>query len=419
MEQILIIDETPLFREYLRQKLEENNIEVSVGINAMDGISKMRINTPDLVIMDYHLGRQGCLEVLRQKKANPNTAHVPFIIMAQRIEQKQILELSPYNVKKVFAKPIKIDTLFAAISEILKIPFAVDESPSIVEVHVNDSIIFIEIAQGLNRDKLDLLRFKILELIDLYEIRVPKVILMLSDIRLSFADAPNLQKLLNTVIHASRVKMRYFRVLTIDDFVRQFIKGRAEYSDIEVVNNLQYAIDGLLAVADVDYADMKAEIIGDRILRTKAGEDRGAMFLKFDAEMKNASFKLIRDSLSNMRIAVIDDDAVSRELIENTFRKTGAVLDSFSGGREFLTKIDSVIYDLVFLDMVMSDADGFEILGAMEARGLKYPVIVTSEVVQRETMIKAFQMGVKSYLVKPLEPDDIFRKSLEILKVNF
>jgi len=34
-------------------------------------------------------------------------------------------------------------------------------------------------------------------------------------------------------------------------------------------------------------------------------------------------------------------------------------------------------------------------------------------------MLKAFQMGVKSCLVKPLKNDDIFRKSLEILKANF
>ena len=145
-KQILIIDEIPLFREYLRLKLEENNIQVSVGISTMDGVSKMKIIVPDLIIMDYHLSHPGFLELLRQKKANPNTAQIPVIILANHIEQKQILELVPYNVKKVFAKPIKIDTLFAALSLILGIPFLIDETPSFMDVHVNDSIIFIEIA---------------------------------------------------------------------------------------------------------------------------------------------------------------------------------------------------------------------------------------------------------------------------------
>ena len=38
---------------------------------------------------------------------------------------------------------------------------------------------------------------------------------------------------------------------------------------------------------------------------------------------------------------------------------------------------------------------------------------------QREAVVRAFQAGVKSYLIKPLKPDQILRKTLEILKANF
>ncbi|MCL2232786.1 MAG: response regulator, partial [Treponema sp.] len=243
MKHILIIDESSLFREYLRFKLEENGLEVTISISAVDGVTKMRNIVPDLVVMDYHLSRQGIMEVLKQKKADPNTIHIPVIILAQHIDQRRLIELIPYNVKKVFNKPVKVDALFATLSELLGIPFSIDESPGIVEVHVNDNIIFIEIAQGLNRDKLDLLRFKITELINLYEIKVPRVIVMLSNIKLGFADAPNMEKLLETVIQASKTKLRYIRLLTRDTFVRQFIKGHKEYEDIEVVSNLQYAVN--------------------------------------------------------------------------------------------------------------------------------------------------------------------------------
>jgi DNA-binding response OmpR family regulator len=34
-------------------------------------------------------------------------------------------------------------------------------------------------------------------------------------------------------------------------------------------------------------------------------------------------------------------------------------------------------------------------------------------------VIRAFQMGVKSYLTKPMKPGDIFKKAMEILKPNF
>ena len=421
MKQVLIIDESPLFRDYLRLKLEDHAVEVNVAINAMDAISKMRNMVPDLIILDYHLGRQGFMEVLKQKKTDLNTANTPVIILAQQIDQRKLIELIPFSVKKVFNKPIKVDALFVTLSELLGVPLTLDESPSIVEVHVNDSIIFIEIAKGLNRDKLDLLRFKIIELIDLYEIRVPKVIIMLSDIKLSFADTPNMQKLLNTVLQASRAKMRYIRVLTRDDFVRQFIQGRKEYSDIEVVTNLQFAMDGLLAIGDggTDESEKKAEIIGDRILQAKTREEGEAMILKFDTEARDASFELMKDSMQDLNIAIVDDDIIIQELIKNTFSKTGARVFTFSDGMDFLQAIDVTNFDLAFLDLNMPRTDGFEVLKELQIRDTRYPVIVLSANLQRETMIRAIQMGVKSYLVKPLKPEDILRKSIEILKTSF
>jgi DNA-binding response OmpR family regulator len=420
MKQILIIDESALFREYLKLKLADNGIEVSTGINAMDGIAKMRNVSPDLIIIDYQMNRQDFMEVLKQKKLNPNTANIPVIILAQRIDQKRLIELVPYNVKKIFTKPVKIDALFATLSELLGMPFNIDESPCIIEAHVNDDIIFIEIAQGLNRDKLDLLRFKIIELMGLYEIRVPKVIIMLSDIKLSFADAPNMQKLLDTVLQASRAKPRSVRVLTKDDFVRQFIGGRKEYSNIEVVTNLQYAMDGLLAEIEpgVEYAERKAEIIGEKLL--SAGTSEGAMALRFHAEAgKGLTMEEIKESMQNLRIAAIDDDFVILELIKNIFQKTGAVVKTYPDGGEFIAVVDSEEFDLAFLDLMMPKADGFEVLKALQTRDIRYPIIVLSAVTQRETVIKAFQMGIKSYLVKPLKPEDIFKKSMEILKANF
>ncbi|MDL2229782.1 response regulator [Treponema sp. OttesenSCG-928-L16] len=425
MKHILLIDESPLFREYLRTKLSENDVDVSVAINGLDGIAKIRNLTPDLIIMDYHLSRQGYLEVLKEKKNNPNTAGIPVIIMAQRIDQKRIIELVPYGVKKVFTKPIKIDALFVTLSELLGIQFEIDETPGIVEVHVNDDIIFVEIAQGLNRDKLDLLRFKIIELIELYEIRVPKVIVMLSDMKLSYTDAPNLQKLLETITKASRAKNRYIRVLTKDSFVRQFIEGQKEYSDIEVVSNLQYAMDGLLSELDktMEFGEKKAEIISNKVL--SANESAGqteSMQLRFEAESKSSAKEIIeniKESAKNLKIAAVDDDFVIQELIRNTFQKIEATVQTYADGSDFLADAEKESFDLVFLDLMMPKVDGFEVLKTLRFKDIQQPIIVLSAVTQRDTVIKAFQMGIKSYLVKPLKPDDILKKSMEILKANF
>ncbi|WP_304225356.1 response regulator [Gracilinema caldarium] len=420
MKHVVIIDESPIFREYLRIKLADAGLEVSVAINGLDGIAKIRNNMPDLVIIDYHLSRQSCTEVLKEKKQNPNTASIPVIVMAQRIDQKKIIELVQYNVKKVFTKPIKIDAIFATLAELLQVHFDLDDTPSIMEVHVNDNILFIEIAQGLNREKLDLLRFKIMELIDLYDIRVPKIIVMLSDIKLSFADATNLQKLLDTVLQASRAKTRNIRILTKDDFTQKFIAGRKEYDGIEVSSNLQYALEGLLAEMDgtTEFGEKKAEIISEKILQAEETAAPESVLLKFGAEeaRKTLTIEDMRERMENMLIAAVDDDFVIQELVKTTFEQVGATVESYPDGESFLNTIGSKNYDILFLDLLMPKVDGFKVLQELKARDIKLPIIVLSAVTQRESVIRAFQAGVKSYLIKPLKPMEILKKTMEVVR---
>jgi DNA-binding response OmpR family regulator len=420
MKQILIIDDSPLVREYLRSKLDIQNIEVIVAINALDGISKIRTQMPDLIIMDYHLKKASCLEVLKQKKESPKTVNTPVIIMAKHIDQSRIIDLIPYNVKKVFTKPVKIDALCTTITEILGVSFNIDETPGIVEVHVNDNIIFVEIAQGLNRDKLDILYFKIRELIALYDIRLPKIIVMLSDITLSFADGLNIQKLMTVLLESSGVEKKNLRILTRDTFLRKFIEGQKEYADIEVVSNLQYAMDGLLEefTDPAEYEGKEAELIGEKILSADTMTHSELMHLRFETEVKSTR-ENIKDLMNNLKIAVVDDDFTIQELIKCTFKSSGSTIKTYSDGGEFLANVKAENFDLVFLDLLMPKVDGFKVLRTLKTGRIHQPVIVLSAVSQRNAVIQAFQLGIKSYLIKPLKADDIFTKAMEILRSSF
>ncbi len=422
MKHVLVIDESPLLREYLRAKLTENGLEASVAINGLDGIAKILNLMPDLVIMDYHLSRKTCMEVLEEKKRSPNTVNIPVIIAAQRIDQKHIIELVNYNVKKVFTKPIRIDALFKTMSDILGVEMDMDKTPSIIEVHVNDNILFVEIAQGLNREKLELLRYKIAELIALYEIKTSKVLVMLSDMTLSFADGPNIKHLLDTVINASKAKLRNIKIITRDTFLRDYVAGQKDYSDIEVVTNLQYALEGLLSELDpnMEFGEKKAEIIGNRILSSTGDNRQETVHLRFDAETKKTTdLAEIRESGKGLRIAAVDDDFVIQELIKMTFTEVGATVTTFDDGADFLEVAGKEEFDLVFLDLLMPKVSGFEVLAELKNKDIDLPIIVLSAVTKRDAVVKSFQSGVKSYLVKPLKPDAILKKAIEILKPNF
>jgi len=421
---VLIIDESDLFREYLKSRLLRAGLGAEVAINGLDGISKMRNDPPDLIVMDYHLTRKTCQEVLQEKARNPNTAGIPVVLTAQKIDKNRLLELVQYNIRKVFMKPIKMDAFFQIMTEITGARFEVDKTPCIIEAHVNDNIVFVELAKGINREKVDLLRFKIRELLDLYAIQKPRILLMLADMELSFVDGENLAFLLETIAQASGAKARHIKVLTRSGFAKDFVAGRPEFADIEVVSSLEYALDGLVAEATraADAPEEKAAIITDRILSTQgAASGAESIEMRFETESPKQQFSIeaaknLGDGLS---IAVVDDDFVIQELLKTTFELINATVTTFSNGREFLNAVQSRVFDLVFLDLRMPELDGFGVLAELRAQDLDMPIIVLSAVTQRESVVKAFKGGVKSYLVKPLKPEQILRKTLEILKANF
>jgi CheY-like chemotaxis protein len=238
--------------------------------------------------------------------------------------------------------------------------------------------------------------------------------------KLSYADMPNLEKLFEVILSASRAPQRYIRVLTNDEFTRRFIEGRKDLANIEVSKDLFSALEGLLSefTGEYELGEKKIELAGERVLQAEAGPEGEAVHLKFQTEKKRAltSIEERRDFLQGLKIAVVDDDPIIQQLIKTTFEKGGAMVYAYSDGQEFMEALKKETFDLIFLDLLMPRIDGFGVLQRLKSADLGIPVIVLSAVSQRNTVIKAFQAGSKSYLIKPLKPLDIITKTLEILR---
>ncbi|MGA2547131.1 MAG: response regulator [Rectinemataceae bacterium] len=422
-KKVLIIDESDLFREYLRDRLLAAGLDVETAINGLDGTVKLRSVLPDLLMVDYNLTRRTCKELLEEKNRNPNTSSIPVILTAQQIDKNRLLELVPFNIKRVIMKPIKIDGLFATLSEILGFKLELDSTPCVIEAHVNDNIVFVEIAKGLNREKVDLLRFKITELLELYSIRNPRILVMLSDMELSFVDGPNMELLLRILLDRAGAKAQHIKLLTNSAFVRDFVRGRAECANLEVVSNLQHAMDGLLTDYDpqVEMSDGKADVLAERILSAQTHESsRESIVMRFEGEAKKPlGLETMREAGKGLSIAVVDDDFIIQELVKTTFGAISASVSAYQEGSEFIKAVKTESFDLLFLDLLMPGMDGFQVLARLRAEQIELPVIILSAVSQREAVTRAFQAGAKSYLIKPLKPDQILKKTLEILKANF
>ena len=422
MKKILVIDESQLFRDFLQTKLEQYGFDVSVAVNGLDGTVKLRNQVPDLVIMDFYLSRASALEVLQKKNADPNAKNVPVIMASNRIERDNIVQIAPYNVKKFFTKPIKLDQLLASISDILGVEVKVDTTPCIIEAHFNDQILFIEVAQGLNSDKIGLLKYKIQELLDLYRVANPKVLVMMSSIDIADEDTGKLAMLLNTILDRTGVKTKLLKILTANSKVRVFVEQRKEYSGIEVTDTLEKAMDGLLGRKAGSYVDKESNTVQKEFLNASAPKSQReeSINLRFGGENTVAADESpVPDISGTARVAVVDDDMVIQELIKTVFEDTQVTVSTYDDGADFVADPKGLEYDLVFLDLMMPKKDGFAVLSELRGKDGVPPFIVLSALSQREAVVKALKLGVKSYLIKPLKPEHVIRKATEVLRSNF
>jgi len=190
-----------------------------------------------------------------------------------------------------------------------------------------------------------------------------------------------------------------------------------------VLSSLQYAMDGLLTDYDpeVEMGEGKAEMLAERVLSAQSKEgSREAIEMRFEAEdRKSVTLEELREIGKGLTIAVVDDDFVIQELVKTTFGAINASVLAYQEGAPFLEAVKSKNFDLAFLDIIMPGIDGFQVLQRLRAGDIELPIIVLSAVSQKEAVMRAFQAGVKSYLIKPLKPDQILKKTLEILKANF
>jgi len=421
MKKVLVIDESQLFRDYLKKKLEDYGFEVDVAVSGLDGSSKLRGILPDLLITDYNLSRKTAVELLSEKHADPNTRDIPVIMASAKVDRDALMDVARYNVRKFLTKPIRVDALLKAVSETLNVPVSIDTTPCIVEAHVNEDIIFIEVAQGLNREKIDLLRYKIHELLDLYVLKNPKVLILMTSIEISTADSIKLSSLFTTILDATGSVKRNIKILTRSSYVREFLQSRGDFNGIEVSGNLEEAMDGLLG-RKVNGSgpilapgpDARDDVVGQSAPKKQKGE---SINMRFQEEHRS-SFEL--SSLGDsVRISIVDDDEVIQELIRSSFADTRVQINAYDNGRLFLDDEAALESDLVFLDLMMPEMNGFQVLESLKERNLRLPIIVLSALSKRETVVQALKMGVSSYIIKPLKPGEVRNKASEILGLNF
>lgn len=410
MKSVLLIDGSEMFCDFLKDKFTTEQVSLTY-IPRREAYTKIITLLPDLIIIELKDGLDDDLyNLLEKKRTDPNAKKIPVILTGRTEPREKIAALVEYNVVKYFNKPIKFEVFFESVGKILHAVFSMDTTPCILDMHLNANVIFVEIAMGLNREKLSLLKYKLAAIIEKHELTNPKIILMLTNLQLSFIDGANLELLLDNVSVNKTVPNRNIKILSFDKFVRELIKGHPEYTGIQVSDNLTSIIGSVLN-QDSNYGTN--DFIYDKVLSSDDSKNDSMDFV----ESRDNSRKDGGGSI--LSAAIVDDDIVIRKLLQNSFSSISSETSLFATGTEFMKAISQGNeYSVIVLDIFLPDMNGFDILASLQRQNCQTPIIVYSRTADREYVIKSLSLGAKSYIVKPQKPNVIIEKVIQLLHSN-
>ena len=115
------------------------------------------------------------------------------------------------------------------------------------------------------------------------------------------------------------------------------------------------------------------------------------------------------------RLLVADDEMRIRELIKKYAKFEGYEVEEAADGLEALNKFGSGEYDLVILDVMMPELDGFSVCREIR-RKRPTPVIMLSARGEEYDKIHGFELGVDDYVVKPFSPRELMMRVAAVLK---
>lgn len=167
------------------------------------------------------------------------------------------------------------------------------------------------------------------------------------------------------LIHADLAKIRAAALLLLDLLETYLIHGNAEPPPNSMLSDSIWPVVPTLSAAPTDLA--------------------------------------VSPAWAGANILIVDDDPLSREMLERRLRRQGCIPAQADNGAQALQLARERAIDLILLDMVMPGMDGFQVMAHLKADALlaQIPVIMLSASDEAATAVHCIKMGADDFLPKP------------------
>ncbi len=117
-----------------------------------------------------------------------------------------------------------------------------------------------------------------------------------------------------------------------------------------------------------------------------------------------------------MRVLLVEDDTSTAKSIEMMLRSDGYVIDVTDLGEDGLEIGKLYDYDIILLDLMLPDIDGYEVLRRLRASRVHTPVLILSGLTELDNKVKGLGFGADDYLTKPFHKRELIARIHAIVR---
>lgn len=117
-----------------------------------------------------------------------------------------------------------------------------------------------------------------------------------------------------------------------------------------------------------------------------------------------------------MRVLLVEDDLTAARGITLMLKDSGAVVDHTDTGEEALELTRHYEYDVVLLDLLLPDIEGYEVVRRMRIARNDTPVLILSGLSRPQSKVKGLGMGADDYITKPFDKAELLARMQAVVR---
>lgn len=122
--------------------------------------------------------------------------------------------------------------------------------------------------------------------------------------------------------------------------------------------------------------------------------------------------------MSEKTVVIVDDEQDIVELVSHHLKREGFLVKEFNKGREFFYYLESIIPDLIILDIMLPGVDGLEICKMLKnkRKTASIPIIMLTAKAAEADVVVGLELGADDYVIKPFSPRELVARVKSVFR---